>query len=37
MLAFTNCMNLASWPALEGERRKWAWVERNTKAWMVMP
>jgi hypothetical protein len=28
---------LARWPALEGDRRKWAWVERKTKAWMVMP
>jgi len=37
MLAFTNCMNFASWPALDGDRRKWAWVETRTKAWMAMP
>jgi hypothetical protein len=29
-------MKRASCPALEGDIKKCAWVERNTKAWMVM-
>jgi hypothetical protein len=30
-------MNNASWPALAGDSRKWACVDKSTKAWMVMP
>jgi hypothetical protein len=36
MLAFTNCMSFASWLALDGDRRKCAWFETTTKAWMVI-
>jgi hypothetical protein len=26
----------SGWPALEGDRRKCAWFETTTKAWMVI-
>jgi hypothetical protein len=37
MLAFTNCMNSASWPGLERDERRRPRVLKNTRAWMVMP
>jgi hypothetical protein len=29
-------MKRASWPALAGDSRKCAWVDKKTKAWVVM-